>query len=332
MAEERIQKILARAGIASRRAAEELMLSGKVIVNGQKVTELGTKADPDQDDIRVKGRSIAPLLRQPRHYFLCFKPRNMITSLSDPEGRPTLADLLHSHGIRHRVYPVGRLDWDADGLLLLTDDGDLANQVMHPKGHLPKLYRVKVKGWPDERVLDKVRRGVMIEPGIRTLPARVEIESADEDCSWLSVALTEGRQNQIKRMFELVGHPVRRIRRLAIGPLRLGRMKVGDVREMTERDVIKLRRALTAAAQGEDPEAILGPEHPAPPVRPRKPRAGGRRGSGRGGTKTEGRVRGAERRGGPSGGDRPRGGGAARGPGARTPSGGSGGGRPRRRS
>lgn len=247
MAEERLQKILARAGIASRRAAEQMMLEGRVVVNGQVANEPGMKADPERDHIRVDGKMILNPQGGPRLYYLAFKPREMITSLSDPEGRPTIVDLLKRRGIKARVYPVGRLDWDADGLLILTNDGDLANLVMHPKMHLPKLYRVKVKGAPGPRELDKVRRGVTIEPGIRTLPAEVVVEETSEESTWLRVTLVEGRQNQIKRMFERVGHPVRRIRRLAIGPLRLGRMRVGDVRPMTPAEQDKLRRALAGA-------------------------------------------------------------------------------------
>lgn len=251
MAEERLQKILSRAGIASRRAAEQLMLAGKVTVNGQRADRLGMHADPDRDQIKVNGRLIAGLLAGPRHYFLAFKPRNVITSLSDPEGRPTIADVLKEHRIRVRVYPVGRLDWDADGLLLLTDDGELANQVMHPRTHLPKLYSVKVKGVPDERDLDRLRRGVMLEPGVRSLPAELHVDEIVEDNAWLRVTLQEGRQNQIKRMFERIGHPVRRIRRLAIGPLKLGRMKVGAVRPLTEDELLRLRRDLARAEEGE---------------------------------------------------------------------------------
>ncbi|MBP7148025.1 MAG: rRNA pseudouridine synthase [Acidobacteria bacterium] len=247
MAEERLQKILARAGVASRRAAEKLMREGRVVVNGQVASQLGTKADAERDYIRVDGVRIKPTRLRAggaRHYYVAFKPREMITSLSDPEGRPTVADLLRSRGVRARVYPVGRLDWDADGLLLLTDDGELANRVMHPREHLPKVYRVKVRGVPDDRALDRVRRGVTIEPGVRTLPAEVSLETTGDNASWLRVVLVEGRQHQIKKMFERVGHPVRRIRRMAVGPLRLGRLKVGDVRPLTEVELLALRRAV----------------------------------------------------------------------------------------
>lgn len=254
----RLQKILARAGIASRRHAEELMRTGRVLVNGQVADRMGTTADPEKDHIRVDGKLLR-LENAVRHYFAAFKPREMITSLSDPEGRTTVADLLAAHRIRHRVYPVGRLDWDADGLLLITDDGDLAFRVMHPRTHLPKVYEVKVRGAPDQRALDRVRRGVTIEPGLRTLPAEVELLETGENNSHLRVVLVEGRQNQIKKMFERVGHPVRRIRRTALGPLRLGRMKVGEIRELTPREIAQLRRAA----------GLPDPAAPAPLRRPR---------------------------------------------------------------
>ncbi|MDQ7006272.1 MAG: pseudouridine synthase [Acidobacteriota bacterium] len=243
MSAERLQKILARAGIASRRGAERMIEEGRVTVNGKVVTRLGTQADPEQDHIKVDGKLLLAGRQGPRRYFLAFKPRRMITSLADPEGRPTVADLLRAARIRARVFPVGRLDWDADGLLLLTNDGDLAQKVLHPRQHMPKTYRVKVKGHPDERTLQRLRKGVVLDRGRRTLPAEIRRESDLEGASWLQVTLVEGRPNQIKRMFEQVGHPVRRLRRVAIGPLRLGRLRVGEVRELSERELIRLRRA-----------------------------------------------------------------------------------------
>jgi pseudouridine synthase len=266
MPEERLQKILARAGVASRRAAEQLMREGRVTVNGAVADRLGMHADPERDHIKVDGRRLRPAAPM-RHYLVAFKPREMITSLSDPEGRTTVLDLLQAHRVRARVFPVGRLDWDADGLLILTDDGDLAHRVMHPRSHLPKTYRVKVRGLPDDRALDRVRRGVVIDRGIRTLPAEVEIDEEGDNASWLKVVLTEGRQNQIKLMFARVGHPVQRIRRTAIGPLRLGRMKVGDLRPLTPAELDALRRALDASeARPAGPPGRGGP----PAARPRR--------------------------------------------------------------
>jgi pseudouridine synthase len=244
MAMERIQKILAHSGVASRRAAEQMMLEGRVTVNGEVIDRLGAQADPEHDHIKVDGRRLK-LHAGSRSYLLAFKPREMITTMSDPEGRPTIVDLLREHGIRKRVYPVGRLDWDADGLLLLTDDGELANKVMHPRSHLPKVYQVRLKGNPSERDLERIRRGIVLEPGLRTLPAEVAVEAEEESGTRLRITLIEGRQNQIKRMFERIGHPVRRLRRVQIGPLRLGKMKPGELRSLTARELEQLQAVLS---------------------------------------------------------------------------------------
>lgn len=306
MAEERLQKILARAGIASRRAAEQLMLAGQVTVNGQRADRLGMRADPDRDHIRVRGKLLRGQLDAPRRYYTAYKPRQMVTTLSDPEGRPSIADLLRARSVPAGVYPVGRLDWDAEGLLFLTNDGELANEVMHPRRHLPKGYLVKVKGAPGSAALEKLRRGVVLEAGERTLPAEVRLEEAGEGASWLSVTLREGRKNQLKKMFERVGHPVRRIRRLSIGPLRLGRMHPGDVRPLTDDDLRRLRRALAdesweapqgprrarprADAERARPRAGAGRERPRRPAARRRDRPGER------GTRSGASPRGARRR------------------------------------
>lgn len=244
MSEQRLQKILAQAGVASRRAAEKMMRDGRVTVNGRVVTRMGTHADPSRDHIKVDGKAI----RRPSgqcQYFVAFKPTGMLTTLSDPEDRPTVADLLRAHRIRRRVFPVGRLDWDADGLLLLTDDGDLAHRVTHPKHHLTKVYRVKVKGHPNAKAIQRLRRGVPIDGATRSLPAEVRVEREGEGTTWLHVTLREGRQNQLKKMFLHVGHPVRKIRRIAVGPLRLGRLRRGQVRRLTDLELRRLRAALS---------------------------------------------------------------------------------------
>lgn len=243
MARERLQKILARTGIASRRKAEQLMLAGRVTVNGKIANQLGTKADAEVDHIKVDGKLIH-CGSLPKFYFLAFKPQKMITSLADPQGRPTIADMLRSRKIRVRVFPVGRLDWDAEGLLLLTNDGELANKVMHPRTHLQKVYRVKVKGCPDEQNLQRVRKGIMIDKQVRTLPTKVEIERKGDSSTWLRVTLVEGRQHQIKKMFDRIGHPVRYIRRIAIGPLTLSYLHTGEIRRLTPIELRKLKKAL----------------------------------------------------------------------------------------
>ncbi len=246
MAIERLQKILSRVGVASRRKAEQMITEGRVAVNG-KIAQLGAKADADRDHIKVDGKLLQ--IRSPRKfYFLVFKPRNMITSLTDPWGRPTIADLLRANKIRIRVFPVGRLDRDADGLLLLTNDGELANRVMHPRTHVQKVYRVKVMGHPQEKTLQRLRKGIRIERKSTTLPARVTLERKTEKCSWLCVMLTEGRHHQIKKMFERVQHPVLSIRRVALGPLRLGRLRPGDIRALTTTEIRRLRDAVELPA------------------------------------------------------------------------------------
>ena len=249
MAEERLQKILPRAGIASRRAAERLMVENRVVVNGKPATRLGMRADAERDHIRVDGKLLR-LRDGPKSYFVAFKPQRMLTTLSDPSDRPTVKDLLAANRIRARVYPVGRLDWDADGLLLLTDDGDLASRVMAPRTHLEKVYRVKIKGCPDERALSRLRRGVVLEGPrrARTLPAEVAIERIGDGTTWVRLTLVEGRQNQIKKMFVGIGHPVRRLRRIAVGPLRLGRLRIGQVRALKQDEIEKLKRAVGLAS------------------------------------------------------------------------------------
>lgn len=239
---ERLQKILARAGIASRRKAEQLMLAGRVTVNGKVVNRLGVKADPQTDHIKVDGKLIRSGVT-PKHYYVAFKPPRMITSLADPQGRPTIADLLRNQKIRVRVFPVGRLDWDAEGLLLLTNDGELANKVMHPRTHLPKVYRIKVKGYPSEEKLQRIQKGMVLDR-IRTLPAKVSVEQKGDTNTWLRVTLVEGRQHQIKIMFDRIGHPVRHIRRIAIGPLTLSHVRTGEIRRLTPVELQRLKKAL----------------------------------------------------------------------------------------
>ena len=243
MPAERLQKIIAAAGIASRRKAEELITGGLVTVNGQTVTELGTKADPERDHIRVNGK----LLRGPeRHvYLLMNKPRGYVTTVSDPEHRPTVMQLLR--GVGARVYPVGRLDYASEGLLLLTNDGELAHALMKAASHVPKTYVVKVAGVPSTEGLDKLRKGVSIESEkgrrIRTAPAKIRtIREATNP--WYEVTLTEGRNRQIRRMFEEIGHHVEKIRRVRYGPLELD-VSPGVFRRLTPQEVARLKTAIT---------------------------------------------------------------------------------------
>jgi 23S rRNA pseudouridine2605 synthase len=239
MPTERLQKIIAAAGIASRRKAEELITNGLVAVNGRTVTELGSKADPEKDHIRVNGK----LLRGPeRHvYLLMNKPKGYVTTVSDPENRPTVMKLLR--GISARVYPVGRLDYGSEGLLLLTNDGELAHALMRAASHVPKTYLIKVSGTPTEDALARLRAGVSIanERGkrIRTAPAKIRAirEAANP---WYEVTLTEGKNRQIRRMFEEIGHHVEKIKRVRYGPLELD-VHPGEFRKLSLEEVARLR-------------------------------------------------------------------------------------------
>jgi pseudouridine synthase len=236
---ERLQKILARAGVASRRGSEEYLRQGRVTVNGA-VAGVGDKADPAHDAIKVDGR----LLRLPagNRYLLLNKPRGYLVTRSDPQGRPTVYDLLPAKTSRG-LFPVGRLDFHSEGLLLLTDDGDLAQLVAHPRHGCTKLYRVRVRGRPDKAVLDRLRAGIVID-GRRTAPAKIRLlrGPAGDENAWLEVELGEGRSRQIREMFFRAGHSVKRLKRIAIGSLRDPRLKPGGVREVTQREVARLRR------------------------------------------------------------------------------------------
>jgi 23S rRNA pseudouridine2605 synthase len=254
---ERLQKILASAGIASRRKSEEMIASGRVEVNGRIISELGTKADPEHDSIKVDGK----LLRGPERkvYLLMNKPKGYVTTVTDPEGRPTVMDLLKSVG--ERVFPVGRLDYLSEGLLLLTNDGALMQKLTHAASHVPKMYLVKVSGQPTNEGLAKLRKGVVLPPvrphsltgetfrrksdadtrPTRTSPAKIDIVR-EGDNPWFEVTITEGRYHQVRRMFELIGHRVEKIKRVRYGPLVLD-VEPGKVRPLAATEVAALERA-----------------------------------------------------------------------------------------
>lgn len=238
MAEERLQKIISRAGIASRRAAEELIREGRVAINGVPVTELGTRADPRKDVIRVDDRVIA----EPEDlvYFLFYKPERMVTTLSDPEGRPSVGDLIER--LKVRVYPVGRLDYDAEGVLLLTNDGALAHKLTHPRWGVPRTYLAKVKGEPDEAALQQLRDGVRLEDGMaRALEATFERRTPKN--TWIRLVVTEGRHHLVKRLCEAVGHPVARLYRSDFAGVTVHGMKPGDFRPLDSKELQLLRKA-----------------------------------------------------------------------------------------
>jgi 23S rRNA pseudouridine2605 synthase len=241
---ERLQKILSQAGVASRRASERLMLEGRVTVNGITVRELGTKADAAHDDIRVDARRIR--LPERHRYLLLNKPRGYVTTRSDPQKRPTVLDLLT--GVREYVYPVGRLDFDSEGLLLLTNDGDLAARLTHPSQGVERVYEAQVLGVPDARDLLRLARGILID-GRRTEPADVALVGESSGRAALRIAVREGRNRQVRKMCDAIGHPVDQLRRVAIGPIRDTRLKLGKWRELTAEEVKKLRAAADAPAR-----------------------------------------------------------------------------------
>jgi 23S rRNA pseudouridine2605 synthase len=274
MPAERLQKIIAAAGIASRRKAEELISAGLVSVNGQTVTELGTKADPQVDRIKVNGRAISGAERHV--YLLLNKPKGYVTTVTDPEGRPTVLDLVR--GVKARVYPVGRLDYLSEGLLLLTNDGELAQKLTHASSHVPKTYLVKVSGKPSDAGISKLCSGVFLpaeqtplkspeanqnavsakrrSKAVRTAPIRIKLVR-DSVNPWYEITLIEGRNRQIRRMFEQVGHHVEKIKRVRYGPLELD-VEPGKVRHLASDEVKQLKSGATPHPQ----------KHP----RPQKPR------------------------------------------------------------
>ena len=236
MALERIQKILSKAGVASRREAERMVIEGRVSVNGQVVGTLGFKADPTKDHIKVNGKRLGHF--EPKVFLLLNKPRGYLSTVKDPKGRPTIMDLLKN--VKWRIYPVGRLDFDAEGLLLLTNDGDVAHLLSHPRFSIPKTYLVKVAGVPEEKKLLRLKRGVMLEDGEAKAVSCSLIRQREKN-SWLRVMVTEGRNRLVKRMFSAVGHPVLKLKRIGYGPIQLGELPFGKFRYLTPEEVEKLK-------------------------------------------------------------------------------------------
>lgn len=236
---ERLQKILAQAGVASRRKCEELILSGKVQVNEETVTTLGAKADPAVDVITVDGRRIKS---ESKLYLMLHKPKGVITSASDPQGRKIVSDYLP--GIKERVYPVGRLDYDTEGLLLLTNDGEFANLLTHPSHHVPKTYWATVKGVPHGSALERLKQGILLEDGM-TAPAEVEYHDVDteKNQSTITITIYEGRNRQVRRMFDAISHPVVLLRRIRFGDLGLHGLARGKFRHLTPKEIQELRSA-----------------------------------------------------------------------------------------
>lgn len=245
--QQRLQKLLSRAGVASRRAAEKLIAEGRVTLNGETVREMGVKADPGVDDIRVDGRRVKAAER-PR-YILLNKPKGVVTTRSDPQRRRTVLDLLGD--VREYVYPVGRLDYDSEGLLLLTNDGDLAARLTHPRHGVERTYEARVSGIPDREALDRLRHGIPLD-GHRTLPATVMLvnEGRRDRDGVLRLTIREGRNRQVRRMCEAVGHPVKALKRVRIGPLADRRLRVGQWRDLTRDEVEKLKSGTSGKSAG----------------------------------------------------------------------------------
>lgn len=234
MAAERLQKVLAAAGVCSRRQAEKLISDGRVTVDGQVVNTLGSKVDPAHQEIRVDGH---PLGRTGLVYYLLNKPRGYVTTMSDPQGRPLVTSLLK--GVKARVFPVGRLDIDTSGALILTNDGDLTQKVLHPSHEINRTYRARVTGRPDEAQLDALRQGILLE-GRKTWPALIRVVGSDRDSTMIEITIHEGRKRQVRKMFAAIGHPVRELARTAYAKLELGNLPIGRFRELTPNDLEKL--------------------------------------------------------------------------------------------
>lgn len=247
--EVRLQKLIAGSGLASRRKAEGLIAAGRVMVNGKIVTELGTRVNPERDHVKVDGKHLSAA--QPFVYLMLNKPRNVVSTLDDPGGRTTVKDYLR--GVSVRVFPVGRLDFDSEGLMLLTNNGDLAQALLHPRYHVPKTYLIKVKGVLTDEDIAQLEQGVRLEDGM-TSPAQVKKVRKVEANSWLEITIREGRKHQVKRMLESVGHPVIKLMRIRMGPLSLGHLEPGEFRFLTDREANALRQLVderVARAEGE---------------------------------------------------------------------------------
>lgn len=273
---ERINKLISMSGVTSRRDAEGLIKEGRVTLNGELVTSPGAKADPAEDDLRVDGERIGGKPAR-YHYLILYKPLHCMTTLTDDEGRFCVGDLLRKIDVR--LFPAGRLDWDSEGLLILTNDGEFANRIMHPRYEVPKVYLAKVEGHPTEAQLNKLRRGVTLEDG-PTLPAKVEVHRKGKQHDWLRITLTEGRNRIVRRMCRRIRHDVIKLRRIGVGPLRLGDLKPGEWRKFTPEEMALVEAlkagervdelpAKKAAAARAKPKSRKGFARPKPkPVKP----------------------------------------------------------------
>src|SRR5437867_8945935 len=236
----RLQKVIADAGVASRRKAEELIRQGRVTVNGRVSTEMGLKVDPARDHVKVDGRHLKPAA--PKAYVMLNKPGGVLTTLEGPgvEGRLTVQQFLR--GVKQRVFPVGRLDYDTEGLLLLTNDGELAQRLLHPRYHIAKTYLTKIKGTLNTEEIRDLENGVRLEDGVTALAHVKKVRKAEQN-SWIELTIFEGRTHQVKRMLEAVGHPVLKLKRIRFGPLSLGSLQAGEFRFLRDDEIHRLKAA-----------------------------------------------------------------------------------------
>lgn len=235
---QRLQRVLAQSGLASRRKAEDLIRSGRVSVDGRVVTELGLKIDPTAHRIEVDGQPLAS--SESKVYYLFYKPKGVLSTLQDPQGRATLTDFLVQARIQERVFPVGRLDWDAEGLMLLTNDGELGQTLQHPKFQIPKTYRVKVRGIASQDSLRPLQNGIRLPSGT-VHRADWELIKTGSDRSWLLITIREGEKHQVKDMLSAIDHPVLAIKRISLGPLTIGRLTPGELRPLTDQEIRTLK-------------------------------------------------------------------------------------------
>lgn len=242
---ERLHVVLARAGVASRREAENLIREGRVKVNGHVILKPGSQVTWGQDAIRVDNRLVSRL--EPKVTVILNKPKEVLTTSHDPKGRRTTAELVGK--MKARVFPVGRLDYHTEGLLILTNDGELAHHLQHPRYGIPKTYQTKVKGLPDAQALKRLRSGIVLD-GRRTAPASVKKTGTTGKNSWLEITVREGRNRQVRRMCSVVGHPVLKLKRTRYGPIRLGNLKPGFYRDLTPAEIEKLRKYASKAGEG----------------------------------------------------------------------------------
>lgn len=267
--QERLQKLIARAGIASRRHAEELIAAGDVTVNGKIITTPGTKADPDSDHIKVNGKLINPALKKRENvYILLNKPKGYLSSAADPEGRKLVTDLVKGYG---KLHPVGRLDYNTEGLIILTNDGDFTNFVAASRT-IPKVYEVKVKGLPTNVAINKLRHGIRLEDGFKTAPAEIKDLLPTDKNGWYEVILYEGHNQQIRKMFDAIGHSVVKLRRIAIGNIRDNKSLAGTSRKLGEEEVADLltpKKKVSQIAKTE-PQKLKRPSRSVKPKRPKR--------------------------------------------------------------